>query len=193
MGARTDDFERFDAGTTLPFSVTWASTSADPAKRQRIGKIWAAEGKKWPVTDGVKCQTYVFELVRYPDLEAFSVDLEVRMRAGVSAIVAGRLKRLPELDPLQTHPRVKDNFDDDPSWLLQLDFDGLAAADARRIDRPEDFGAARCAKPNSDCPRRSTPTASSTRPARPAFRSMRRASRLTAAPGSAWSSYCRGP
>jgi hypothetical protein len=120
-------------------AVTWAMTDSDPAKRQRIGKIWA-EGK-WPVTDGVKLQAYVFELVHYPDFEAFSVDLEARMRAGVSAIVAGRLKRLPELDPLQTHPRVKDNFADDPSWLFQLDFDGLAATDARRIDRPEDFGA----------------------------------------------------
>ena len=89
----------------------------------------------------MKREAYVFVLVRYPDLEAFSVDLRARMLAGVSAIVAGRLKRLPELDPLQAHPRRASNFDDDPSWLLQLDFDGLAAADARRIDRPEDFGA----------------------------------------------------
>ena len=140
--------DRMDAADTAAehgkadkIEVTWAVTALDPAKRLRIGKIWAPEGKKWLVADGVKRQAYVFELMRYPDLEAFSVDLESRMLAGVFALVAGRLKRLPGLDPLQAHPRSGGNFADDPSWLFQLDFDGLAAANSRRIDRPEDFGA----------------------------------------------------
>jgi hypothetical protein len=140
--------DRMDAADTAAehgkadkIEVTWAVTALDPAKRLRIGKIWAPEGKKWLVADGVKRQAYVFELMRYPDLEAFSVDLESRMLAGVSAIVAGHLKRLPELDPLRAHPRMGNNFADDPSWLFQLDFDGLAAVNSKPIDRPEDFGA----------------------------------------------------
>ena len=76
--------DRMDAADTATehgkadkIEVTWAVTALDPAKRLRIGKIWAPEGKKWLVTDGVKREAYVFELVRYPDLEAFSVDLAI--------------------------------------------------------------------------------------------------------------------
>ena len=126
------------AGTTSLIEVTWASTSTDPAKRLRIGKIWKPK-VKWPVTPGAKRKAYVFERARYPDLEAFSVDLDARMRDGGFALVAGWLK--PNLDPLQTHPRRALNFVDGPSWLLSLDFDGLAAANSMRLDRPEDFGA----------------------------------------------------
>jgi hypothetical protein len=130
MGARTDDFERSDAGTTSPIEVTWASTSADPARRLRIAKIWAPEGK-WPVTDGVKRQAYVFEHVLYPDLEAFSDDLGARVLAGVSAIVAGRLKLLSKtIDRNEPYPRNAKNIADLQSWLLVLDFDGLTSMKA---------------------------------------------------------------
>ncbi len=64
------------------------------------------------------------------------------MLAGVSAIVAGHLKRLPELDPLQAHPRNGNNFADDPSWLFQCSTSTAWRRSTRSaIDRPEDFGA----------------------------------------------------
>ena len=44
MGARTDDFERSDAGTTSPIAVTWASTSPTQPS-ERIGKIWKPHAK----------------------------------------------------------------------------------------------------------------------------------------------------
>ena len=166
-------------------------TSSDPAERLRIGKIWKSNGK-WPVTDGVKQDAYVFERAHYPDLEAFSVDLDARRRDGVFALVPGRLKQLPELDPLQAVPRRRLNFVDDPSWLFQLDFDGLEAANAGRIDRPRISAPFHSAKPASGCRRRlKTSTASSTRPARAACLSTRRASRPTVAPNSVWCSCCR--
>jgi RecA-family ATPase len=128
--------------TAGQIEVTWASTSADPAKRERLGKIWKPEGEKWPVTDGVKRLAYVFEQPKYPDLEAFGDDLDARVRTGAYALVAGRLKRLPEtLDRDRAYRRVAKNFADLKCWLLTLDVDGLAPTKAgERLDRPEDFG-----------------------------------------------------
>jgi hypothetical protein len=126
------------AQDTAPITVTWASTSANPTKRERIGKIWAAKGK-WRVTPGVKSETFVFERPSYPDLEAFRADLAKRMRAGGFAIVAGA--PAPNDKPNQPRQRAADNFIDEPCSLFTIDFDGLPplAKDAR-LDRPEDFG-----------------------------------------------------
>jgi hypothetical protein len=122
-------------------AVTWASTDADPANRLRIGKIWKPKGK-WPPTPGAKRKAYVFERAKYLDLEAFAADLTARMQAGCFAPVAGRLKLLSQtMDRDEAYSREGKNFADLKSWLLTLDFDGLASMDARaRLDRPEDFG-----------------------------------------------------
>jgi hypothetical protein len=139
VNARTDDSGHSGAETASPIAVTWASTSTDPAKRKRIGKIWAGEGKKWPLTDGAKRKAYVFERAHYPDLEAFSVDLGARMRDGGFALVAGSLR--PGLEPLGEHRRAGENFVDEPCWLFALDFDGLTPPEpGARLDRPDDFG-----------------------------------------------------
>ena len=64
------------------------------------------------------------------------------MLAGVSAIVAGRLKlRSRTIERNEPYPRNANNIADLQSWLLALDFDGLAPMEAgARLDRPEDFG-----------------------------------------------------
>jgi hypothetical protein len=54
-----DAAEKVQAGQAekpVPIAVTWASTSS----QERLGKIWTPEGE-WPVTDGVKRKSYVFE------------------------------------------------------------------------------------------------------------------------------------
>ncbi len=123
--------------------VTSGSTSADPTKRLRLSKVYAATGK-WPVTPGVKRQAFLFESAHCADLETLAVDLRARMKDGGSALVAGRLKLLPRLiDRRKAHRRTAENFADFPCWVLFLDFDGLTATKAgMRIDRPEDFGEA---------------------------------------------------
>ena len=141
MDAANSASEQVEAGE---IAVTWAMTDSDPAKRQRIGKIWKPPGEgKWPVTPGAKRKSYVFEQSRYPDLEAFAADLAARMRAGGFAPVAGRLKLLSTTVDLRdtAYPRNAKHIADQQSWLLALDFDGLASMKAgARLDRPEDFG-----------------------------------------------------
>jgi hypothetical protein len=122
------------AKDNAPISVTWAST----ASRESIGKIYAATGK-WPVTSGVKSETFVFERPSYPDLEAFAADLATRMRDGGFAIVAGSPS--PSDKPDQLRKRVAGNFIDEPCSLFVIDFDGLPPlAEGARLDRPKDFG-----------------------------------------------------
>ena len=143
MRARTDDFERSGAGPTLPIEVTWAMTDSDPARRLPIGKIWKPPGDgKWPLTSGAKRKSYVFEQSRYPDLEAFSADLAARLHDGCFAPVAGRLKLLSSTGIRDAaYPRNAKFIADQHSWLLVLDFDGLASTKAGAgLDRPEDFG-----------------------------------------------------
>ena len=140
MDAANSASEQVEAGE---IAVTWAMTGSDPAKRQRIGKIWRPPGDgKWPVTSGAKRKSYVFEQSRYPDLEAFAADLAARMRAGCFAPVAGRLKLLSTTVVRDTaYPRDAKHIADQQSWLLALDFDGLASTKAGAgLDRPEDFG-----------------------------------------------------
>jgi hypothetical protein len=118
--------------------VTWASTSSDPAKRQRLGKIWVPEGK-WPVTPGVQRRAYVFERPNYPDLEVFASDLATRMRDGGFALVAGSPAHSDKPDKLRR--RTATNFIDEPCPLFVIDFDGLSSmTEKARLDRPEDFG-----------------------------------------------------
>src|ERR1700722_11596292 len=143
MRARTDDFERSGAGPTLPIEVTWAMTDSDPARRLPIGKVWKPPGDgKWPLPSGAKRKSYVFEQPRYPDLEAFSADLTARLHDGCFAPVAGRLKPLSSTGIRDAaYPRNAKFIADQHSWLLVLDFDGLASTKAEaRLDRPEDFG-----------------------------------------------------
>ena len=178
-----------EQGTADRIEVTWASTP----KRERLGKIWTSTGE-WPVTDGVKRRAYVFQPTRYPNLEGFSVDLKARMLAGVSATVAGRLKLLSRtIDRDEAYPRNAKNIADLASWLLVLDFDGLASTKAgARLDRPEDFGDAVLAEIRKrlppafkavDCLLVAT--------ARPACRSTPKASRPTGAHVSAPYFCCR--
>jgi hypothetical protein len=124
-------------------AVTWAMTDSTPAKRLRIGKIWKPAGEgKWPVTPGAKRKSYVFEPTNYPDLEAFAADLTARLHAGCFAPVAGRLKLLSSTVIRDAaYPRNAKYIADLKSWLLALDFDGLALMKAgARLDRPEDIG-----------------------------------------------------
>jgi hypothetical protein len=131
--------EADQAGAT-PIAITWAMTSVEPGKRERIGKIWSPNDK-WGVTEGAKRQAYFFERKSYIDLKAFAVDLSARLRDGGFALVAGSLRA--GLEPLRVHRRAAENFVDEPCWVFALDFDGLTPAEpGERIDRPGDFGEA---------------------------------------------------
>ena len=122
-----------------------------PGKRLRIGKIWKppCEGK-WPVTDGVKRKSYVFEHAELS--RSRSLRRRPRPRACAPAFlrsVAGRLKLLSAtVDPQCDLPTANaKHIADLQSWLLALDFDGLAPMKAgARLDRPEDFGDAALAE-----------------------------------------------
>ena len=140
-GTPMDAAEQRQAGQAenlASIAVTWASTPS----QERLGKIWKPECEgEWPVTDGVKHKSYVFEHPHYPDFEAFAAGLGNRLRAGAYAMVAGRPKNLREGDPPRTRRRTGKNFSDLPCRLLVLDFDGLApVSPGKRLDRPEDFG-----------------------------------------------------
>jgi hypothetical protein len=140
MDAANSATEQVKAGE---IAVTWAMTDSDPAKRQRIGKIWKPPGEgKWPLTPGAKRKSYVFEQAKYPDPEAFAADLTARLHGGCFAPVAGGLKLMSRTVTRDAdYPRNAKYIADQQSWLLALDFDGLAPTKAGvRLDRPEDFG-----------------------------------------------------
>jgi hypothetical protein len=120
----------------VPIAVTWASTSS----QERLGKIWKPDGE-WPVTDGVKRKSYLFEHRAYANFKAFAAGLSSRLRAGAYAMVAGRPNNLRKLDSPRTYRRTKKDFSDLQCRMLVLDFDGLASVSpGERLDRPEDFG-----------------------------------------------------
>ena len=181
-----------------PIEVTWAMTDSDPAKRQRIGKIWKPKGEgKWPPTPGAKRKSYVFEPTKYPDLEAFAftADLTARLRAGCFAPVAGRLKLMDTTAARDAnYPRDAKHIADQRSWLLVLDFDGLASkTEAASRPGPRIFGDAVLAEMRQRLPPafKAVRTASWWRQARPACHPTPETSPPTAARASAQYFCCR--
>jgi hypothetical protein len=121
-----------------PIEMTWATTSPGLEQRERIGKVWAAQGK-WPVTSGVKRTHFWFERAAYPDLASLASDLKSRVTAGTSVKIVGEL--LTHLDPAQSHHRTSANFSDAPHWAFEIDFDGLDPDEGGPpLDGPEAFG-----------------------------------------------------
>lgn len=117
-------------------TITYAATSKHEAKREPIGKTWAAAGV-WPMTSGVQRKAYHYEIAAYSDLGEVRTDLLRRIRAGTWSIISGAPR--PELKPGSLYARIKEHFHDVPNRLLVLDFDGLTPDPGEDISKPEHF------------------------------------------------------
>ncbi len=126
-----------------PIAVTWAMTDSDPAKRLRIGKIWKPRRRQMAGHARRKAQVLrirAAEISRSRSLRRRPDRAHARglFRAG------GGPPQAPVLDGrsgIRAYPRNAKYIADQQSWLLALDFDGLASTKAgARLDRPEDFG-----------------------------------------------------
>jgi hypothetical protein len=124
--------DNISATIDLAIVTTYATTPTTPP--ERIGKVYAAAGP-WGLTNGVRRLKYDFRCDRVANLSAYASELAKRIDAGTFAVVMGW-----PISTTGTMGRLGRNFTDEPRWILELDFDGLAAVDGRPIDRPKDFG-----------------------------------------------------